>query len=221
MSISVYVVSAICGNFYQESGVNPGIYENLDAIPDADMTNNNVYGGYGLGQWTNKASAGLTRRTQLINFMDNNGYDWDDGDGQLDFLIAENYWHQNYGPFATLSDFLTSNSTDIGELTKIWMRCWEGINSNLSTRQTWANNFYNYINAHYYDQDITSWVSGNFYPSNQQRKNNAVLVARYLIDGIPSPTPPTPPPTPPTPGPTPSPGAIIIALFKAHKRRRL
>lgn len=215
MSISVYVISAICGNFYQESTVNPGIFENLNVVP---LTDNSVYGGYGLGQWTNKASAGLTRRTQLVNWLTSHGYSSDDGDGQLAFLIAENYWHNNYGPYNSLAEFLGSTSTDISELTKIFMRCWEGVSSNLITRQTWANTFFNYINSHYYDSNINIWHTGNRYLSNQERKENAVLVARYLIDGTPTPTPPpTPPPRPPRPF---SSAEYIITLLLNRKRRR-
>jgi hypothetical protein len=213
MAISFYVVSAILGNFHIESTVNPGIYESLDRIPDSDMTNNNVYGGYGLGQWTNKASLGLTRRTQLIQWLDSNGYTWTDGDAQLDYLLYENYWHQNVGSYSTLTDFLLSTSTNINELTRIYMRNWEGINNNtLSQRQQWANMFYNYIVEHYEDTAITTWYSGNIYLSEAQQKNNAVLVARHLIGGITPPTPPTPP--------VPSVTDPLIMLFKRNRKKR-
>lgn len=213
MAISFYVVSAILGNFHVESTVNPGIYESLHVIPNADMTNNNVYGGYGLGQWTNSAPLGLTRRTQLIQWLDSNGYSWTDGDAQLDYLLHENYWHQNVGSYSTLTDFLLSDSTDINELTRIYMRNWEGINnSTLSTRQQWANTFYNYIVEHYEDENITTWYSDNSYLSEAKQKNNAVLVARHLIGGITPPTPPIPP--------VPSVTDPLIFLFKRNRKKR-
>ena len=190
MAISWYVVAAICGNFSWESTVNPGIYEDLTVI---DITNPYVYGGYGLGQWTNTSDASLHRRTDMTTWLSNNGYAYDSGDGQMAFLLYENHWSQNIGPYATLTDFLNSDSTNIDYLTNIWMRCWEGINSHLGDRQQFANNVYQYLIDHYTDSGITSWVTGNFYLSDAQKKNNSVMVARALLGG--SPPPPGPPPT--------------------------
>ena len=62
------VVAAICGNFFQESGVNPGIWENL--TPGAP--------GYGLGQWTDNPP-NVYRRTALFNWLSANGYAQDSG----------------------------------------------------------------------------------------------------------------------------------------------
>ena len=183
MAISLSVVAAICGNFYQESGVNPGIYEDLEVIPDNEMTNNNYYGGYGLGQWTNKDGT-LTRRTGLIDWLNENNYDWDDGYAQLEYLIVEGYWVKNIGSYNTLQEFLETDETDIDKLTKIYMRNWEGVSSKLSTRQKWAKEFYDFINEHYYDAEIHDWIKGNRYLSIDERKHNAVLVARKLQSGI-------------------------------------
>ena len=80
---SAYVVAAICGNMWQESGINPGVWEGLQVASFSDL-----YHGYGLGQWTNVSAQG--RLYQLKQYLDNNGYAADDGTGQLNFLIAEN-----------------------------------------------------------------------------------------------------------------------------------
>lgn len=210
MAISLYTISAICGNFKVESTVNPGTYESLHYLTPSELVDNSIYGGYGLGQWTNKQEWGLTRRTQLIQWLRDNGYSDDDGNGQLSYLLYENYWHQNVGEYATLTDFLNNESTNISELTRIWMRNWEGINSDtLSDRQSWANRFYNYISEHYLDQDINTWITGNRYLSEMEMKNNAVLVARFLWDN------PTPPPYP-----TPEHITLLMIAGKKHKKRK-
>lgn len=69
-TISIEVISAICGNWYHESNINPGIYEGLQVVP---LTDNSVYGGYGLGQWTNNPNTGVTRRTELAVYLEDNG----------------------------------------------------------------------------------------------------------------------------------------------------
>ena len=63
---NLYVIAAICGNFYQESTVNPGVWEGLDP--------NNP--GFGLGQWTDNPPI-VMRRTALFNWLDNNNYSHD------------------------------------------------------------------------------------------------------------------------------------------------
>ena len=191
MSISFYTLAAICGNFHWESNINPGIYEGLNVVP---LTDDNAYGGYGLGQWTNSPQLGLTRRTQLVTWLRANGYADDSGDGQIAFLLAENYWHQNVGQYATLSDFLNNTETDVDNLTYIWMRNWEGINSpSITYRRQWASNNFQYLVDHYTDQSITTWVTGNRWLSDTEQKNNAILVCRALTGTTPPPTPPVPP----------------------------
>lgn len=63
---SVQAIAALCGNMQAESGINPGIWENL--TPYA--------GGYGLTQWT--------PYTKLSDWADQNQLAWiDNGDTQL------------------------------------------------------------------------------------------------------------------------------------------
>ena len=187
MGISFYVLAAMCGNFSVESNVNAGIYEGLQVIPDEDMTDNSVYGGYGIGQWTNKESIGLTRRTQLIEWLNQNNYEWDDPYGQLDYLIYEDYWSPNIATtvYPTLTSFLESTSTNVSYLTTVWMRNWEGINNGtLKKRQSFAKKALAYIQEHYDDETIDTWTIGNMYLSEKQMLNNSVLLARYLTGGI-------------------------------------
>jgi len=203
------VISAICGNFWVESHGSPSIYENLDVIPPADMTNNYVYGGYGLGQWTNKNGT-LTRRTQLIQWLDAHNYSWADGEAQLEYLISENYWHNNVGSYLSLTDFLSSSSTNTTDLAYQYMRNWEGVRSFEETRKTYANKAYNYIDSHYDDPNITIWAKGNRWLSESEWKNNCVLIARWFWDDQ---TPPAPP-DPPTPVIEISPEMLMAILTK-------
>lgn len=186
MSISIYTVAAICGNFWGESSVNPGIFEGTAEFTPADLVDNNFYGGYGLGQWTNKIEWNLTRRTELVEWLRENGYADDDGWGQIAYLLYENYWVKNVGTYNTLTDFLENTSTDIDNLVYIWMRNWEGIyNSSIKKRRTFANDVAAYISNHYDDPEITTWHSKNDWLSRQEAFENSVLVYRALTGGAP------------------------------------
>ena len=176
--ISLEVISAICGNWFHESNINPGIYEGLHVVP---LTDNNVYGGYGLGQWTNNSQ--VHRRTELVTWLRANGYADDSGEGQLAYLIYENVWYstQEAAQFADLHDFLYTDITDIELLTHAFCIGWEGIHdSSWDTRVTYARQCYAYIQNHAQDTSITTWFKGNNWLTDAQVLNNAVLVYRYL-----------------------------------------
>lgn len=70
---NVYAVCAMLGNIQVESGVNPGIWENLNK--------GNLSGGYGLTQWT--------PATKVLNWLSDNGYNMDSGVGQMERIIFE------------------------------------------------------------------------------------------------------------------------------------
>lgn len=190
---SLYPVCAVLGNWWKESNINPGIWENL--TPGAP--------GYGLGQWT----AG--RRDKLFAYLDSNGFARDDGNGQLEYFIVENTWYRNgWGDrFSSLSNFLTSDSSNLTILTYAFMQGWEGIwNGTQDERAGYSKQCYEYIVEHAEDPAITTWVTGNRYLSTSEILNNAVLAYRYLTGGaVPEPGPgpdPGPPPDPdyPLPG---------------------
>ena len=180
--ISMQVVAAICGNWYHESNINPGIFENLHVV---DLTDNNATGGYGLGQWTNNPNTGLTRRTDLVNWLRSNGYADDSGEGQLAYFIYEDVWYsvQEAAQFSDLHDFLYTDVTDIELLTHAFNIGWEGIHdASWDTRVTYARKCFTYIQAHAQDTTITTWVTGNRWLNESEILNNAVLVYRYLSD---------------------------------------
>lgn len=184
---SLYVISAMCGNFWQESTLSPGLWEGRTAGTWTDLLK-----GYGLGQWTNTGGDTHGRLYQLHEWLFENGYADDDGEGQLLYLIHENTWYRNsdYPEFRSLDDFLRSTSTDIARLTHAYNRCWEGIHdASWDARVDYANECYSYILENASNPDINTWYNGNTYLANSQRLNNAVLVYRFLTDGS-TPEPP-------------------------------
>ena len=179
---NLYVIAAICGNFWRESTVNPGVWENL-TVGDP---------GYGLGQWTDLPQYGLTRRTQLFNWLSANGYARDDGIGQLNYLIYENYWTPNSAgqtsAYNTLSDFVQSTSTNLNDLTLEYMYHWEGINDpNYQIRLDYAARFLNlFQNDPGYRMP---WSTGNFFNSATQADFNALLIMDFFLGEEPPPAP--------------------------------
>lgn len=166
---SIYVVAAICGNWWAESTMSPGIWEGL--VVGAN--------GYGLGQWS------FGRRTRLFQYLDSHGHARDSGDGQIQFFIEEGTW---YGT-GTLNDFLNNTSTDIDDLTRQFFEYWESpYDDTLPYRQETARNCYQYILEHQnVDPSTLHWISGNRYLSIPERYNNVLLVYfalnGYLLNG--------------------------------------
>ena len=177
------VAAAICGNFFQESGVNPGIWENLTVGAP----------GYGLGQWTDNPP-NVMRRTALFNWLSANGYSQDSGQGQMEFLIYENLWIPSLitpSAYNTLTDFFNATGATTAALTLEWMYHWEGINDGTDNiRVTEAQRFYNlFVN----DPGTRGpWTARNGYLNQTECDNNALLIKDFLCGT----TPPTPqPPT--------------------------
>lgn len=101
---SAEAAAGIMGNMYAESGCQP------------DITEVNGYGGYGLCQWT------FGRKTDLMNWCANNGYDYKSLEGQLNFMMYEyglNYYAQFLG-----DGFKQIN--DVRKATDQWLTYFEG-----------------------------------------------------------------------------------------------
>ncbi len=186
ISNNLYVIAAICGNFYQESTVNPGIWEGLTV--DAP--------GFGLGQWTDNPPQ-VMRRTALFNWLDANGYARDSGDGQLAFLVHENLWIPSLispSAYQTLIDFFQSTSTNLQDLVLEWMYHWEGINDGTDgIRYSAAQHF---LDAFQNDDGTRlPWFTGNYYLSlNAESSDNALRIMDFFLGSEPpGPQPPTPP----------------------------
>lgn len=195
MAVSVYVIAAMCGCWYRESGVNPGIWESLvvcDWNYQYEYTNK---GGYGLGQWTN---VGTTdgRLYHLHRWVTSNGYTDGDGEGQLNYLTVEGYWNGDYngtgdhaqtrGSYGSLSSFLNSTSTSISDLVWDFLANWEGVPGNAyDERLEWANKFLTYLQEH--GGESASWTSVNNYLSETQSYQNALCVYNFFSGYAPEP----------------------------------
>lgn len=170
--ISLAVISAICGNAWQESNINPGLHE--------------VGGtGFGLFQWSNTPDS--DRRTRMEAWMVQNGYELTNPYGQLEYLIYENFWQpKSPYPFNTLDEFLNSASTDIEMLVRAWEDCWEISNDDetlIQRRISWANQCHDYIIANAQDTSIIDWYIRDGYLEENEILNNAVMMYRYLSAG--------------------------------------
>lgn len=183
ISTNLHVIAAICGNFWQESTVNPGIWENRTVGAP----------GFGLGQWTDNPPI-VERRTALFNWLDANGYARDSGDGQLAFLVYENIWIPTsfqQSSYQTLTDFFNSTSTSTAELTEEWMFHWEGINDgSYNNRLNFALSVYNFLNSG--ETYREPWYSINDYLSENEAKWNSLRIMDFFLGEEP-PTPPVPP----------------------------
>lgn len=204
MSISsnLYVIAAICGNFYQESTVNPGIWEAL--TPNAP--------GYGLGQWTDNPPA-VMRRTALFNWLDANNYPHDSGDGQLAFLVHENLWIPNLfrpSAYQTMSDFFASTSTNLYDLVLEWQYHWEGIDDGTDTiRYNAAQHF---LSLFQNDDGVRlPWFTGNYYlegpPNYRDSGDNALRIMDFFLGSEP-------------PGPDEPTDEEILAVVRTALKRR-
>lgn len=163
---SVYVVSALAGNSWVESHINPTVTQ---------------YGGtaFGMFQWDG------TRRTALLEWLSDNGYADTSPEGQMSYLVYEDDWIGTYDGISSLSDFLYSDSTDIDSLTTAFCNCWERPGTpNLDDRIDFARDAYEYILLNANSSSITTWeTEPMYYLDWSQALNNAVLMYRFFSAG--------------------------------------
>ena len=184
--ISIFVIAAIAGNWCAESNINPGRWEG-GVVAGFESLNH----GYGLGQWTNTGGDTHGRLYQMHVWLQNNGYSDDSGEGQCQYFLYENVWRQTVtiggttytSPYATLSDYLHSTSTDLETLVREFTLHWEGIYGDQTARYNYAQQIFTYLQEHGNDTSITSWVSGNRYLTWSEIYNNAVMLFRFLGSG--------------------------------------
>ena len=205
---NLYVIAAICGNFWQESTVNPGIWEGLTVNAP----------GFGLGQWTDNPPV-VERRTALFNWLDANGYSRDSGLGQLRFLMYENVWVPNGAGYAsdynTLTEFLHSTSTNLSDLTYEFFHHWEGIHDASGPNRLDAAQRFLFL----FENDPgtrEAWHSGNYYNDWIDAQKNALLIMDFFLGD----TPPEPPEPPEPPTPTPPTEEELIAMLKVALKRK-
>lgn len=162
---SIYVVSALAGNAWRESHVNP----TAEQSPTT---------GFGLFQWSG------TRRTALEAWLTENGYSLTDPNGQMKYLIVENEWSGEYAGISSLDEFMKSTSTNVTELTTAFCTCWERPGEPaLEERIEFAQKAVRYVSLHAQDTSITAWETSPAYLSEEQALNNAVLMYRFYSAG--------------------------------------
>lgn len=162
---SIYVVSALAGNAWQESSINPAL---------------NQVGGtaFGLFQWDG------SRKIALLNWLSENGYESTDAEGQMQYLVVENDWQGSFNGISSLSEFLTSQSTDIAMLTEAFCTCWERAGKpELSKRIEYANKAYQFIYQNAQSSVINTWMTSTTYLSENDSLTNAVLMYRFYSAG--------------------------------------
>ena len=163
---SIYVVSALAGNAWRESHINPTLQQQGG-------------GAFGLFQWDGG------RRDGLQEWLTDNGYQVTDPNGQMQYLIIEGDWQGEYGGITSLDEFLNSDSTDVDMLTTAFCTCWErpGIPA-LDERIQFANKALDYIRSSANDTSITTWeTEPMYYLSESQALKNAVLMYRFYSAG--------------------------------------
>lgn len=163
---SIFVVSALAGNAWRESHINPTLSQ--------------IGGGaFGLFQWDGD------RKTALLNWLNDNGYDDTSPNGQMQYLVVEDDWIGTFDGISSLTEFLTSSSTDVESLTEAFCTCWErpGVPA-LEERIEFAYKALSYIKLHANDASIVTWeTEPMYYLSEEQALHNAVLMYRFYSAG--------------------------------------
>lgn len=163
---SMYVVAALAGNAWRESHVNPTLSQ--------------ISGGaFGLFQWDGN------RKTALLKWLSDNGYEDTSPEGQMQYLIVEGDWVGSFGGISSLEEFLTSTSTDVAMLTKAFCTCWErpGVPA-LAERINFANKALEFIGINANNTSIVAWeTKPMYYLTERQALQNAVLMYRYYSAG--------------------------------------
>lgn len=163
---SIFVVSALAGNAWRESHINPTLSQ--------------IGGGaFGLFQWDGG------RKTALLNWLRENGYADTSPNGQMKYLVVEDDWIGTFDGISSLTEFLTSTSTDVESLTEAFCTCWErpGVPA-LEERIEFAYKALRYIKLHANDTSIVTWeTEPMYYLSEEQALRNAVLMYRFYSAG--------------------------------------
>lgn len=163
---SIYVVAALAGNAWRESHVNPTLSQ--------------IGGGaFGLFQWDGD------RKTALLKWLSDNGYEDTSPEGQMQYLIVEGDWIGSFGGISSLEEFLTSTSTDVAMLTQAFCTCWErpGVPA-LAERINFANQALEFIGINANNTSIVAWeTKPMYYLTKRQALQNAVLMYRYYSAG--------------------------------------
>ena len=136
---SVEAIAALLGNMESESTINPGIWQSLDE--------GNIYGGFGLVQWT--------PATNFTDWATEQGYEIDDGDAQLiwidELTDTIGQWIPTDEYNFSFADFKTSTSSP-EYLASAFLKNFERAGVEVEeNRRTQARKWYDYINFELFD----------------------------------------------------------------------
>lgn len=146
-------VAGMLGNFQQESTINPGIWQNLDPV---------VSQGFGLAQWTPSDT--------ITDWLSQNGYENDSGDGQMKWLFenlidGKGYWIKTDEYPITFAEF--KSSTEEPEyLAYAFMYNFEKpLSKDHPERKTYARYWYDWYNNSYVPPENPPMNGGEWRPS--------------------------------------------------------
>lgn len=161
-------IAGMLGNMQVESGLDPACsypkIGNTMATIDNTHAENYPDNAYGLVQWKGRGSVDPDNN-QLVGYAIRYGYEWYDGDIQMNRLTWEyqtpaKFHNQTVdGVYYTFSSYAASTSSP-SVLAKAWMVCYEGTYSVLSNRQSNAEYWLTYIQSGPTPPTPDDWISG-------------------------------------------------------------
>lgn len=161
-------IAGMLGNMQVESGLDPACsypkIGNTMATIDNTHAENYPDNAYGLVQWKGRGSVDPDNN-QLVGYAIRYGYEWYDGDIQMNRLTWEyqtpaKFHNQTVdGVYYTFSSYASSTSSP-SILAKAWMVCYEGTYSVLSNRQSNAEYWLTYIHSGPTPPTPDDWISG-------------------------------------------------------------
>lgn len=168
---SLAAIAGMLGNIQYESRFNPADVYPRSRYPTtinslADLDNSIALGvpeniAMGLVQWYGYGSTPPISN-QIVSYAYRHGYEWYDGDIQLQRLEWEYTDNVKWKPKTingtlwTWSNYTTANISP-EEAARIWMSCYESTFSKLDERKSNAHYWYEYFNHAPVPQD---WISG-------------------------------------------------------------
>ena len=165
-------IAAMLGNVMYESNLNPARVYKISGFPNggatlADISNENALNhpneAYGLVQWHGLSQAAPITN-QIVSYAIRYGYQWYDGDIQLQRLQWEYNEPAKFHPktvdgvYWTFASFATSTA-DVNTLAKVWMTCYEDTYSVLDIRKANARYWFDYIGGQP-PAPVTGWIPG-------------------------------------------------------------
>lgn len=158
-------IAGMLGNMMYESCLDPACaYPSIGAalanIGNA-QAENYPDNAYGLVQWRGRGTVDPDNN-QLVGYAIRYNYEWYDGEIQMNRLTWEYQEPAKFHPqtvdgtYYTFASYASSTSSP-SELAKVWMVCYEGTYSVLSTRQQNAEDWYDYIHNGPTPDD---WITG-------------------------------------------------------------